>query len=105
MTEMLSLLWLESSVHTAKHYDEFLIADLNLSALIRHLSFAPQYEKLTRHLLLSLCTDEAVIRYRQAVLADMLRSPRLMIQLETALEAIETLEGYLTQPQWRDNPL
>jgi DNA mismatch repair ATPase MutS len=105
MSDALSLLWHTTPPPPTYAYDEYVLADLNLHALIRQLSLAPQYETLTRNILLHLSTDESVIRYRQAILADVLRSARLQTQLESALTAIETLESYLSQPQWRESPL
>lgn len=106
MTALFSLLWTDSASRSLKtKVDEHLIADLNLTPLVRQLSPAPEYERQINAILLSLCQDEAVIRYRQAILDDLLRSPRLVARFESALEAIVTLESYLMQQQWRETAL
>ncbi|MCB9461747.1 MAG: hypothetical protein H6670_18995 [Anaerolineaceae bacterium] len=101
-----SLLW-PPGHQQAFSYDDAreLTSDLNLRLLVRRLSLNPSYESFVRDLILSLSTEEDVIRYRQAVLSDLLHDEDLVLQLEVLLERILDLEGYLMAPQWRDNRL
>lgn len=86
--------------HETSVYD-----DLNLRRLVRSISLSPQYENYVAGVLLNFTIDADVIRYRQAVINDLLNNPALVEQLYTVLEEIITLEGYLTKPQWKENVL
>ncbi|MGJ3240950.1 MAG: MutS-related protein [Anaerolineae bacterium] len=85
--------------------DDTLYTDLNLTRLVRSLALSPQYENYVAGILLGFTTDTEVIRYRQAILNDLLNNPALVTQLHVLLEEIITLEGYLTSPQWKENVL
>lgn len=100
-----SLLWPTGYPHPPSQRDTFVVTDLNLTRLIRSLSLSPLYEANVRGILLLLTTDIDTIRYRQAVLADLLQNPELIKDLTVLLEEIIALEGYLTTPQWKDNVL
>lgn len=102
----LSLLW-PPGCEQAFHYHDStdLINDLNLRLLIRRLSYNPSYERFVRDLLLTLVTDEQIIHYRQAILADLLSNEALVLHLQVVLETILDLERYLGAPQWVENPL
>jgi hypothetical protein len=102
---MVSLLWDQPSAATHSIMNEFSLVDLNVAALIRQLSLAPQYEPHTRKILLQSCLDEATLHYRQAILNDLLAHPAFTEQLVSILAAITDLEAYLNQPQWRESPL
>lgn len=79
--------------------------DLNLRRLVRSIALSPQYENNVAGILLNFTTDADIIRYRQAVVNDLLNNPALVERLYTVLEEITTLEGYLTKPQWKENVL
>jgi DNA mismatch repair protein MutS len=100
-----SLLWIDGKHQPPPQHDSFVATDLNLTRLIWSLSLSPQYENHVRGVLLSLTTDMETIRYRQAVLADLLRNPELVQRLYVVLEEIIALEGYLSAPQWKENVL
>jgi DNA mismatch repair protein MutS len=101
-----SLLWCDAASQSMTRLnDSYAALDLNITALVQHLAFAPQYEATTRAILLNLCRDETDVSYRQAILADLLSYPDFADQLTDALEAIGDLEKYLTQPQWQDTAL
>ena len=104
-SRVFSLLWMNGYAHPPHPHDSFVVTDLNLTRLIRSLSLSPQYEAHVRGILLLLTTDIDTIRYRQAVLADLLQNPELVQDLTVLLEEIITLEGYLSTPQWKDNVL
>jgi DNA mismatch repair ATPase MutS len=100
----ISLLW-PNDVSSDAAPQSNLAADLNLRPLLRAIALTPQYEDHTRNLLLTLTTDPDTIAYRQAILADLRRTPSLVAQFTESLEAIQTLEAYLTAPQWNTNRL
>ena len=102
----LSLLWPDFSQRpNAADLDAYLPADMNIAPLIRALCIHPSYERSVRSLMLNLCQDVEVIRYRQAVLSDLRKYPELALGFARILESIQDLESYLTTPQWRDNAL
>jgi DNA mismatch repair protein MutS len=102
----LSLLWIDADqLPVPFDLPANFMSDMNIKALLRQLSLNPTYEKTVRQILLHLNTDADVIRYRQAIISDLLNAPDSLAQLETVLEAIVDLEKYLTAPQWRDNQL
>ncbi|MDQ7026664.1 MAG: hypothetical protein Q9P01_15580 [Anaerolineae bacterium] len=100
-----SLLWLDGYPHSPSQHDTFVATDLNLTRLIRSLSLSPHYEAYVSGILLLLTTDIDTIRYRQAVIADLLQNPELVKDLTVLLEEIIALESYLSAPQWKDNLL
>jgi DNA mismatch repair protein MutS len=103
----LSLLWPHGAASAPQNTPTrtFLIEDLNLERLVRALCLDFSYRDTVREVLLHLSTDPAVIHYRQAIIADLLRSPELVQQLEIVLQAIVDLENYLATPQWTKNTL
>ncbi len=102
---IISLLWTDGHPDLTRRTDSTLIQDLSLKRLVRSLSLHPDYESHVRAILLTLTTDPQTIRYRQAVLADLLHNPDLVQQLRRVLDEIITLQGYLTTPQWSGNVL
>lgn len=101
-----SLIWPEACAQPqSSGANSTLLDDLNLRLLIRRLAYTPAYEGHVRGILLSLCADERVIAYRQAVIADLLDEPELVAQLEGVLQTILDLESYLSAPQWKENRL
>src|SRR5690349_4365676 len=53
-------------------------ADIGLNDLIKVLALNPRYTPYVRQILTTLTADNAVIRWRQAVLADFLDNPALV---------------------------
>lgn len=104
-SQLVSLLWRDGQPIASHRADTNLARDLNIKRLVRSLSLMPQYEQYVQSVILTLTTDIDTIRYRQAILKDLLRSPALVRQLEEVLDAIITLESYLVVPQWKDNLL
>ena len=104
-SQLISLLWRDGQPIASHRADTNLARDLNIKRLVRSLSITPQYEQYVQSVILTLTTDIETIRYRQAILKDLLRSPALVQQLEQVLDAIITLESYLVAPQWKDNLL
>lgn len=62
--------------------------DLALEPLVRALSLSATYQGAVRGVLTDLCDDQATIRYRQDLLADLLALPELAAQLEALLPDI-----------------
>lgn len=97
----ISLMWpAEAETRITQRGDSVLGEDLNLTRLVRALSLNPTYEPHVRGTLLTLTSDTEVIAYRQAILGDLLRSPNMLDRLQSILDEIISLEGYLTAPQW-----
>ncbi|MEO0564862.1 MAG: hypothetical protein AAF125_22335, partial [Chloroflexota bacterium] len=65
--------------------------DLGLSDLLEALAFDRTYRRFVRGVLLALPTDPAVIRWRQAVLADLLANPVLTDALAELLPQLASL--------------
>lgn len=105
-TATVSLLWNNQKAQTElPNPNTYIYNDLNLRRLVRSIALSPQYESYVKGILLHLTTDVTVIRYRQAILSDLLENPQLVAQLEVLLEEIIALEGYLAAPQWKENVL
>ncbi|MEO1286793.1 MAG: hypothetical protein AAFV93_03425 [Chloroflexota bacterium] len=100
-----SLLYPDASPVFKRNPNPHLFADLNLRRLVRSIALSPQYETYVSNILTTLTQDVEVIRYRQAIINDLLNNPTLIEQLHSILEEILALEGYLTQPQWKENVL
>lgn len=100
-----SLLWRSASQKATPPVSSSLYADLNVRRLVRSLALNPRYENHVRDILLTITTDVETIRYRQAIMADLLRNPALVEQLHTLLDEIIALEEYLKAPQWEKNIL
>src|SRR3954469_3001447 len=62
--------------------------DLGLSDLVKVLALNPRYAPYVRQILTALPTDAAIIRWRQAVLADFLNNPALV---DTAIDLLKRL--------------
>lgn len=101
----LSLLYPDRSLEFVSKNDTNIFIDLNLRRLVRSIALSPQYEDHVAGVLMTLTQDKATIRYRQAIINDLLANPTLVERLHDVLEDILTLEGYLTQPQWKENVL
>ncbi len=65
--------------------------DLGLGELVQALSVDPRYTQFIRQALLGLSTDPDVIAWRQAVLADLLRNPGLVEQVQALLPQLANL--------------
>ena len=68
--------------------------DIGLAALLDALAPEPADRPAIEQVLLKLCSDPEVIRYRQAVLEDLLNQPNLAARLGALLPAIKALAGY-----------
>src|SRR3712207_3487657 len=66
-------------------------ADLGLAAVVRALDLDGKHSRFVAALLSELNSDPAVIRYRQDVLADMLRLPGLVASLGEVLPQLGSL--------------
>jgi hypothetical protein len=102
----LSLLWTTPEERSlAPRLGAETALDLQLAALARQLAPAAGDDRALLAILLNLCQDETVIRYRQDILSDWLALPALVPRFEAALTAIQTLESYLTYPDWHETAL
>lgn len=101
----ISLLYPDPDQTPASHSGSNLTADLNLRYLARMLALSKHYEKHIMNILLELTPDATTIRFRQAVLQDLLKQNDLMTGLQAVLDEIDMLEAYLNAPQWKENPL
>lgn len=105
-TQTTSLLWPGTiPERIGQNAHERLARDLNLNALTRHLVLDSSHTRLVEALLLHFTMEPEVIRYRQAVIADLLAAPDLLARLEGVLNTITGLEQYLRAPQWQENEL
>ena len=103
---IVSLLWPDPLVRrSTAPSPTFQTADLNLEPLINALSIDRRYRKNIEQLLIQPTVQPDILNYRLDVLEDLLRSPQLASALETALEIINVLESYITQPQWDQSEL
>ena len=94
----ISLLWppaMETSLSTLPpRLSEQSAADLDLDATVSALSAAHGHAREIRAILLHLCDDPAVIRYRQDVIDDLLTHPDLAQQLKDLLPQLTELHRY-----------
>lgn len=88
----MSLLW-PSQPQAITRLAANCVADLSLETLISAIN--PSY---ARQILTQLCTDPTVIRYRQAVIDDLLYAPAFVAEAERLLPRIETLDHYAASP-------
>lgn len=68
--------------------------DLGLDRLVTALTFHHEYRVRIREILLGLCADPGVIRYRQDILDDLLSHPSLAEHLNDALPKIAALDSF-----------
>jgi hypothetical protein len=87
----ISLLWPAGANARADLRQSRGAADLGLDALAAALSIDMRYATGIRNLLASLCDEPAVMRYRHAILDDLLNCPDLAAGLETALPMLVQL--------------
>ena len=87
----ISLLWPAGANARADLRESRGAADLGLDALAAALSIDMRYTTGIRNLLASLCDEPAVMRYRHAILDDLLNCPDLAAALETALPMLVQL--------------
>jgi hypothetical protein len=73
--------------------------DLDLERIISAISAAHGYAPRTRQIVLNLCADPAVIRYRQDVLVDLVERPALAERLTGVLPDIFTLDSFVLGAQ------
>lgn len=85
--------------------DEDAIRDLGLEAVIRALSPEQQQRQDIRKILLQLCSDPLVIRYRQDVVETLLRYPELEACFEDLTPRIAALSEQASVARARDVPV
>jgi len=72
--------------------------DLGLTNLVRVFSTDAEHQKEAHQVLVTLCQDPDVIRYRQDVFDDLLRYPQLAGRLEALLPVIDALIRFRYKP-------
>ncbi len=72
------------------------LADLGLDKVVNLFSTNSRYSGQIKAILLSLCQDPEVIRYRQDIIADLLSQPGLVTELEALQPLIGQLSAYRT---------
>ena len=77
-----------------QHWGKNTPADLGLETLSAALSYEHKYEGAVRAILLELCSDPAVILYRQEVLADFLENPGFATQCAAVLPYLDRLQAH-----------
>lgn len=77
-----------------RHWGKNTLADLGLDTLSKSLSYQPKYENAVKAVLLELCSDTAIILYRQEVLDDFLAHPDLAAQFSAILPLLSKLHDY-----------
>ena len=94
-----SLLWPQdknpTSEKTATRLGKDSARDLELEKTVASISFGQDQRKDVTNILFNLCTDPAVIRYRQDVLEDLLCHPTLKTCFDDLLPKIAAINGYL----------
>lgn len=80
-------------------------ADLDLEPLLTLLVDDSRWRRSTHNLLLQPLTDPAQINWRLDVIDDLLRHPPLADQFAAALGILQTLQEYMTRPQWNQDEL
>ncbi|MDQ4075527.1 MAG: hypothetical protein M3220_04685 [Chloroflexota bacterium] len=101
---MKNLLWPNGSPSSAS--DSNWADDLEIDVLVRALDFDGRHARLVRRLLLAPLTDPSTIRYRQAILADLLAAPALQKTLEKLLPALASLGSAGRDALWSsESPL
>jgi DNA mismatch repair protein MutS len=81
------------------------IRDLELDRTLTALIDSRPGRSPTREVFLTLCTDPAVIAYRQDILDDLWHNPDFTTQLEALLPDLNTLEAFQTSVDRRRSPL
>ncbi len=80
-------------------------ADLNLDPLLSLLVIDPRWRRSTQNFLLRALKDPAHINWRLDVIEDLQNCPALADGLESALDILQTLQGYMARPQWDQDEL
>jgi DNA mismatch repair ATPase MutS len=96
MAHLFSLLW-PDDVHQSKAcltLDAQCVRDLGVEQTLAALTDGAPGRSTIRAALLNLCTDPAVITYRQDILDDLWHNPEFTQALETLLPEINALEAY-----------
>jgi DNA mismatch repair protein MutS len=98
MNDRTSLLWppdyLAGDANQGVELNAGAARDIGLAALVDALAPEPADRPAIEKVLLRLCSDPEVIRYRQTVLEDLLKRPGLAARLEALLPKIKSLAGY-----------
>lgn len=91
----ISLLWPPDHVRKSTSLDSCLgensIRDLDLARTISALSAGKHHRQNIENILLNLCHDPQVIRYRQAILEDLLNQPDLAARFENLFPILDEL--------------
>ncbi len=80
-------------------------ADLDLEPLLSLLVIDPRWRQSTLNLLAQPLQEPAQLTWRLDVIDDLLRCPALAERLADALAILQTLQGYMTRPQWDQDEL
>ncbi len=106
-TQPYSLLWPgetpPSQIGTA--LDPQCVRDLELERILAALTDGRPRRSAIREVFLNLCTDPAVIAYRQDILEDLWRNPDFTAHLEVLLPELSTLEASRISTDRRRSPL
>jgi hypothetical protein len=81
------------------------VRDLDLESTLAALADSPQDRAVVRKVMLNLCTDPAVLAYRQDVLDDLWQHPSFVQRLEAVLPDLGGLDGAQTFAERRQAPL
>lgn len=103
----LSLLWPPGvqPAHTDTTLDPQCVRDLELERTLAALAARGSGRTTIRDIVLNLCTDPAVIAYRQEILADLWHHPDFTTRLEALLPDINALATYHASLDRRRSPL
>ncbi|MEJ2746957.1 MAG: hypothetical protein P8183_03430 [Anaerolineae bacterium] len=101
-----SLLWPDSETKPDSAWlSDEVIRDLGLAAIVQAMCPHKLHREAIEAVLYRLCADTAVITYRQAVLADLLRFPALAQTLRDLLPQLDELTLFAYRPSAEDTTL
>ncbi|MCL7454063.1 MAG: hypothetical protein M8467_13550, partial [Anaerolineae bacterium] len=94
--EGVNLLWPAGRPQTGLALYDSAVHDLELSTVVRAIALGDRSEHgdLIQRVLYELCGDPEVIRYRQAIVADLIRDPELARGIEELLPLLDRLNDY-----------
>jgi DNA mismatch repair protein MutS len=104
-SQRLSLLWPNPGQEAPPISWHEAAPDLELGEIARALSIHPRYTSRILKTLHTLTTDSAVIRYRQDLLEDLLKTPDFSSQLELLLAKIDSFDHFAELGRKSDNQL
>jgi DNA mismatch repair protein MutS len=101
-----SLLWPDSETKPdAAWLSDEVIRDLGLAAIVQAMCSHALHREAIEKVLYRLCAETAVITYRQAILADLLRFPALAQTLHSLLPQLDELTLFAYRPSAEDTTL